>query len=300
MSLWRRRLPRAGRSTPQPTLSRTVQADHLARLEAFHRYPGSEFTGPDELAKQIAYTTILDLLVGDYAQKQVRERDVAEGFIREMAKRVAGDKALDLEGMKQAVRNAIEIYEKEIAGRPAETNLGEIVDRALVRAKAQVDGGQSALARATLRRAAEQMRGDEEERRERYVAGVTTLYHRERDVALAAYDSDGAAKATADLARSIHGENGTKIAEFLNSEAQSLYEYGRDRGSNVHLVTAIALRREQFALAASADERSAALNDLGVTCATLGERESGPGPARAGGRGLSRCASGKDARAGSA
>ena len=97
----------------------------------------------------------------------MRERDVAEGFIREMAKRVAGDKALDLDGMKQAVRNAIEIYEKEIAGRPAETNLDDIVDRALARAKEQVDRGSQSSARATLRRAAQEMQREEEERRER-------------------------------------------------------------------------------------------------------------------------------------
>jgi hypothetical protein len=103
--------------------SRAAQIEHLGRLKAFHRYPGSEFGSPDELAKQIAYSAILDLLVADYAQKEVRERDVAEGFIREMAKRVAGDKALDLDGMKHAVRNAIEIYEREIARRPIETNL---------------------------------------------------------------------------------------------------------------------------------------------------------------------------------
>ena len=48
-----------------------------------------------------------------------------------MAKRVAGDKALDLDGMKQAVRNAVEIYENEIAGRPVVTNLDGIVGRAL-------------------------------------------------------------------------------------------------------------------------------------------------------------------------
>ena len=60
-----------------------------------------------------------------------------------MAQRVAGDTALDLDGMKQAVRNAIEIYENEIAGRPVETNLDDIVNRALTRAKEQVDRGQS-------------------------------------------------------------------------------------------------------------------------------------------------------------
>ena len=142
--------------------------------------PAASSRSPDELAKQIAYSAILDLLVADYAEKAARERDVAEGFIREMAKRVAGDKALDLDGMKQAVRNAIEIYEKEIAGRPVETNLDEIVSRALARAKEQVDRGQSGLARATLRRAAEEMQREEEERRERYVAGVTALYTHER------------------------------------------------------------------------------------------------------------------------
>jgi hypothetical protein len=98
--------------------SRAAQVEHLERLEGFHRYPGCGFANPDDLAKQIAYSAILDLLVTHYAENAAREREVAEGFIREMAKRVAGDAALDLGGMKQAVRNAIEIYEKEIAGSP--------------------------------------------------------------------------------------------------------------------------------------------------------------------------------------
>jgi hypothetical protein len=171
--------------------SRAAQGAHLARLRAFHRYPSSEFGSPDELAKQIAYTTILDLLVEDYARKEAREREVAEGFIREMAQRVAGDKALDLDGMKQAVRNAIEIFEQEIAGRPVETNLGDIVDRAMARAREQVEKGQSALARATLDRAAKEIEREEAERRERFVAGLTAIRTEERNYALAAYDGEG-------------------------------------------------------------------------------------------------------------
>src|ERR1700730_13820962 len=43
--------------------SRAAQQAHLAGLRAVERYPGgSPFTSPDNLAKQIAYTTILDLL----------------------------------------------------------------------------------------------------------------------------------------------------------------------------------------------------------------------------------------------
>jgi hypothetical protein len=265
--------PRGPKYAPDDP-SRAAQAAHLARLKAFHRYPGSEFGSPDELAKQIAYTAILDLLVADYAQKEVRERDIAEGFIREMAKRVAGDKALDLDGMKQAVRNAIEIYEREIAGQPIETNLNDIVSRALARAKEQVDRGQSTLARATLRKAAEEMQRGEDERRERYEAGISSLYHRERDIALAAYDGDAAARAIVALAGAIHRANAAKIVEFLSSEAHALEDTGDRRGSNVHLVAAIALRRELLNLAVSDDERGAAHTNLGVALGRLGERES--------------------------
>jgi tetratricopeptide (TPR) repeat protein len=254
--------------------SRAAQAAHLARLKAFYRYPGTEFGSPDELAKQIAYTAILDLLVEDYAKNFVRERDVAEGFIREMAQRVAGDKALDLDGMKLAVRNAIEIYEKEIAGQPIETNFDDVVDRALARAKEQVDRGQSTLARATLRKAAEEMQRGEDERRERYEAGISLLYHRERDIALATYDGDAAARAIVALAETIHGANAAKVVEFLSYEAHALEDIGDRRGSNVHLVAAIAMRRELLNLAVSDDERGAARTNLGVALGRLGERES--------------------------
>jgi hypothetical protein len=107
-----------------------------------------------------------------YGEEVARARDVAEGFIREMAKRVAGDRNLDFEGMKQAVRNAIDIYEREIAAGQTQTDIDVIVDKALKRARSLVDGGKSDLARAALRKAAESMRREEEERRERYGAGV--------------------------------------------------------------------------------------------------------------------------------
>ena len=255
--------------------SRAAQAAHLERLEAVRHFPGCAFTSPDNLAKHILSSAILDLLVEDYAEQTARERDVAEGFIREMAKRVAGDRGLDFDGMKQAVRNAIEIYEKEIAGRPVETDLDDIVGRALTRAKEQVDRGQSRLARATLRSAAEAMRREEEERRERYVASATLLYNRERDIALASYDGEAAAEAIVALAGIFHGSDAAAMAAFLKSEAETLEEHGRDRGSNVHLAALIALRRRLLELALTDDERGAARHNLGRALQRLGERESG-------------------------
>ena len=255
--------------------SRAAQADHLARLKKIDRYPGHTFTSPADLTKHIAYSAILDLLVGAYGEEIARARDVAEGFIHEMAKRVAGDRTLDFEGMKEAVRNAIDLYESEIAGGQTQTNIDVIVDEALARARSLVDVGKSGLARAALRKAAESMRRDEEERREGYLAGVTALYHRERDIALAAYDGEAAAEATILLAETIHGANTEMVARSLNSEAATLYEHGRDRGSNVHLIALIILRRKLLDAASSDDERGIAQDNLGIALSRLGERESG-------------------------
>jgi tetratricopeptide (TPR) repeat protein len=118
------------------------------------------------------------------------------------------------------------------------------------------------------------MRRDEEDRRERFEAGMTALYTQARDIALAAYDGEAASDAIVELARTIHGANAAGVSKFLSSEAQALHEIGDRGGSNVHLVAEIALRREQLMLAASADEQGVALGNLGHALATLGERES--------------------------
>jgi hypothetical protein len=104
--------------------SRTAQDAHLARLKAVERDPGCTFTSADSLAKYVFSGAILDLLVQAYAEEVGRDRDAAEGFIHEMAKKVAGDRNLDFEGKKQAVRNAIDIYQREISGGQTQTNIG--------------------------------------------------------------------------------------------------------------------------------------------------------------------------------
>ena len=65
------------------------------------------------------------------------------------------------------------------------------------------------------------------------------------------------------------------VAQALNSEAEMLYEYGRDRGSNVHLTALIAVRRKLLDAASSSDERGIANGNLGTALQTLGGRESG-------------------------
>jgi tetratricopeptide (TPR) repeat protein len=265
--------PRGAKYVPTEA-SRASQQAHLQRLSAIERYPGCTFTNPADLAKHIAYTAILDLLVKAYGEEVAHARDVAEGFIQEMAKRVASDRNLDFEGMKLAVRNAIDIYEREIARAQTQTNIDLIVDKALANARSLLDLGKSGLAGATLRKAAEAMRREEEERREQYVAGITVLYNRARDIGLAAYDGAAAAEAIVTLVESIYETNPAMVAQSLESEATTLYEYGRDHGSNVHLRALIELRRKLLNNVSSDDERGIANNNLGRALWTLGQRES--------------------------
>jgi hypothetical protein len=62
-----REAPRGPRYIPTGA-SRAAQKEHVRMLKAVDRYPGFIFTGLDSLAKQIAYTTILDLLANDQMQ----------------------------------------------------------------------------------------------------------------------------------------------------------------------------------------------------------------------------------------
>ena len=114
-----------------------------------------------------------------------------------------------------------------------------------------------------------------QERRERYVKGITVLYNRERDIALATYDGEAAANAIFSLAEAIHGANIAMVARALNSEAEMLFEYGGDRGSNIHLIALIAVRRKLLDAASSNGERAVANRNLGLALQRLGERESG-------------------------
>jgi hypothetical protein len=64
--------PRGPNYSPTVT-SRAAQGMHLEMLRAVDRYPGVTFTSPDNLAKQIALTTVLDLLAKDKRAQQPRE-----------------------------------------------------------------------------------------------------------------------------------------------------------------------------------------------------------------------------------
>lgn len=94
--------------------------------------------------------------------------------------------------------------------------------------------------------------------------GITTVCNERRNIALATYDGEGAADAIIRLAEAIHRSNTPAFDQTLNTAADALYEYGRDRGSNVHLLALIRLRRKLLDAVTSSEDRGKAHNDLGL------------------------------------
>jgi Domain of unknown function (DUF4062) len=76
--------------------SRASQQAHLKRLRAAERYPGFTFTSTDNLAKQIAYTVILDLLAGRSPVAGSIARDFqrkTKVFLALLSQNAAGDRS---------------------------------------------------------------------------------------------------------------------------------------------------------------------------------------------------------------
>ena len=258
--------------------SRAVQAAHLARLKTMDRHPGCTFASPDNLAKHILSSAVLDLLVKAQLLAYRKRSDARAIWPMGSSTKWRGRSRATKRSISKARNRRCATPSKSMRMRLSGDRRRPISTPSSMRRwreQGAVDKGQSALARATLDKAADDMAREEEARRERYVAGVTALRHRERDIALATYDGDAAAAAILKLARSIHGANTAMVVEFVGKEAHALYEYGRDRGSNVHLVAAIAMRRNRLTLASSDDTRGAAHNDLGIALYVLGARENG-------------------------
>ena len=84
--------PNAAQNTPRP-MTRAQRKPRISRgSKRFSAIPAAPSPARPISPSTSPTPPILDLLVKDYAEEAARARAVAEGFIREMAKRVAGDK----------------------------------------------------------------------------------------------------------------------------------------------------------------------------------------------------------------
>jgi hypothetical protein len=284
--------------------SRAAQSAHLARLKALHRYPGSEFGSPNELAKQIAYTAILDLLADDKAEKVARARAYGQDDkLDQILKKLAEDKSVPLETLRAILASMGEVdasddaarIEQKLAAKATEfraltdrlnrlSNSDPVVSR--LRAEAS-----SALSSGLFERADQRLADAEA----RDLTGLEDLEALAREKRLSAADSR-AQRAAAALLRinpeaygqaAAHYCEASRIAapadalqarEYLRSEAAALIKLGDEFGDNTALQQAIELMRTAPAAGDRTEDGldwATVKNDLGVALIKLGDRESG-------------------------
>jgi tetratricopeptide (TPR) repeat protein len=257
--------------------SRATQTDHLARLKAFHRYPSSRFASPDELAKQIAYSAILDLLVVDELVRRGVVRQAADvgietSVIASLAARLKPTQKLDFARAVVEVSHAVDIainVTKEGAKGSSDQLVDEVLKRIAEKTKANDPDGATREADDGIARWERQ----EAERRASALASGLTLLEAALNTDLLRFDATAAASRVEKIASHQHERDPRALFDAVRARWGQFHTEGTDKGINFSLEVAIAIARRQVARALDSDQRGAALSLLGTALATLGERE---------------------------
>ena len=216
--------------------------------------------------------------MGDKAAT-ARASGITDAALIELARRISADVADPQQAFRElenAVGIAIRVQQEGRQG----SNLGAFVDEVLARVAALAATGAydeaTAAIDAALAREAEEARRLDERRQESSARSLRLLDAAiEQD--LLRRDADSAAARLVRKAE-IERPEGARLFDHLRAVQDEWYERGRDRGLNLDLEISIALARRTVDLAADADQRGTALNDLGAALQELGARE--PGTAR--------------------
>jgi hypothetical protein len=280
--------------------SRAIQAAHLERLRVAGRYPLA-FTSPDDLAKQILASGILDLLADDRAKKE--RASAQDAILAEILKKVSEDKSVPLDTLRAILAsmgeaadslNSDEIEHKLVAKASdfrdltARLNRLSNADPSVTRLRAEAS---TALANGSIERA-DQLLADAEARD---LSGLEDIEALAREKRLSAADSRAQRAATALLRvnpgayrqAAAHYSEASRIAaaadmlkarEYLRSEASALVRLGEEFGDNEALREAIELLKTSSVAGDRSRDKldwAAAKNELGNALCTLGERENG-------------------------
>jgi tetratricopeptide (TPR) repeat protein len=259
--------------------SRAAQADHLARLRSFHRYPSSQFASPDELAKQIAYSAILDLLVVDElvrlgVVRHAADAGIETSVIASLAARLNPMQKLDFAKAVSEVSHAIDIainVTQEGSKGSSDQLVDEVLKRIAEKTKANDPEGATREAEEGIAR----WERNEVERRASALASGLALLEAALNTDLLRFDAAAVAARVEKIASLQHGGDSNALFEVVRARWAQFYTEGRDKGLNFSLEVAIAIAELAVTLAQDPDQRGAAQNNLGAALRTLGERESG-------------------------
>jgi tetratricopeptide (TPR) repeat protein len=186
-----------------------------------------------------------------------------------LARRVNADTP-DRDAAIRGLERAVEVAAKVIAEGLRGSNIDALVDEVLKRLAALTAQGRLTEARAEAARALAEAREGAERAQARHLRMLDAMI--EQDIL--ARDPKATAARIAERTALDHPDPADRFTA-LRTVFMDWHVRGRDKGLNFDLDVSIALARQTLAIAADADQRGTALNDLANALQTLGERETG-------------------------
>jgi tetratricopeptide (TPR) repeat protein len=284
--------------------SRAAQAKHLEQLKAVDRYPGCTFTSPDNLAKQILSSAVLDLLVNAQVLagptpeqlKQMTEAavkgatdplldriteisktlGVTEEAAKTLLKIVGQDSNIAQDKLAEALTKVAGDY-RRLQIRVAALNLENPGARAMVeRARLEIEAGnfpraeelfhQATEAQITAAREARKLSEQARASEETQMLGAASSTAAQANVALTELRYSRAAELFGQAADYVPVGHAGERGAYLTRKADTLARQGDERGDNAALNSSI----EAYRLALAEYPRQQAPFDWGMTQAGLG------------------------------
>jgi hypothetical protein len=207
------------------------------------------------------------------------QRQRAGGLEREiiakLAKRLKPDEALDFDQAVAALENAVGIALETIARGERGTNEGQFVNAVLERIAERTKAGDFNSATKEVDAALVELDQRENEQREALQRSRIALLEAGIEQDILRRDALAVAQRVDRVAATEAPEDNLRRFDILRTRRHIFYVEGRDRGLNFSLDIAVEIARLTLSRAVDADERGAALNDLGVALKILGDREGG-------------------------
>jgi tetratricopeptide (TPR) repeat protein len=199
------------------------------------------------------------------------ERDI----IVRLAKRLKPDEALDFDQAVAALENAVAIALESIARGQRGTNEDDFVNAVLERVAEQTKAGEFDQATKEVDAALVELDRREIEQRDALQRSRIALLEAGIEQDILRRDALAVARRVERIAATEEPDDSTQRFEALRRRQDIFHVEGRDKGLNFSLEIAIEIAKLSFNSVQHSGQRGEALNDLGVSLAILGERESG-------------------------
>jgi tetratricopeptide (TPR) repeat protein/pimeloyl-ACP methyl ester carboxylesterase len=203
------------------------------------------------------------------------EAGVERPVIVELARQLKPDEVLDFDQAVKELTAAVEIAADVLQKGARGSNLDDLVDAVLSRIAEKTGAGDIEGAAREADRGFAEWERTEAERRDASTRSGIALLEAGLEQDILRRDAAAAARRVEKIVVLEHPDDAAARFAALRDRHNEFYVRGRDKGINFDLLVAIEIARLAVTAARDAQERGAALNDLGNALTTLGERESG-------------------------